>query len=780
MTPPAVPQRRRPARRALTTAALCLGLTVAQAPMAAPTAAAEGTWAFQPERDRFEPAALLDLRHLNEKIAGEHGFVRTDAQGRFLRGDGQPIRFWAVNSDVARQAHLPSGPLRPPSAPDELTHHARFLAKRGVNMVRQHRQISPDLEAQPAAALTDIDTAEREAIWRMVAAMRQEGIYTTLSPYWAVPMKFAQRWGIRGGAEQSALGLLFFDDTLEAAYKAWLRQLLSETNPYTGVPLAQDPSLAIFQLQNEDSLLFWTVDAIQGPQREALERRFAAFVRAKYGSLFAAGQAWGIGAIQRGDRPWASRLALIDLWRLTQPPAGDARERRMADQTEFYARTMQGFNQRMVTYLREELGVKALINAGNWKTASAERLNDAERWSYLPGEVDAVNHYFGGVHQGQHNGWAIVDGDRFTSDSALRAPHLLPVNLRQTQGRPIMVTESTWVLPNAYAAEGPFLVAAYTSLTGVAGYHWFATGSEAWEPPQSANGYLPSQKKWTFATPEVLGSFPAAALAYRRGDIRQGEPVLVERRPLEAIWQRQAPRLFEGASFDPNRDAGDRAQPAGAMATREGANLPPEAFLVGPVQAVLGAEGTTATPSSPTPAQDLVRWITPGRIQANTGELMLEHRQGVATIDTPRTQGVAAHFAQAPEHQLSTLGVRSGNAFGALMAVSLDGAPLASSRSVLLQYATQSRPTGWREKPATLTLEDGGQLEGHAIEAFGQAPWRVQQPQLQVSLRNPRLQRATALDMNGMPLRAVPVQRDGETLRLRFPPATMYVVVQAQ
>ncbi len=725
------------------------------------------TWAFQPERDRFGADALLDLRHLNEEVAGQSGFVRVNEQGRFVLGDGQPIRFWAVNSDVARQPHVARGPLWPERTSD-LAYHARFLAKRGVNMVRQHRQISADLNTHPAAALTDINEAERDAIWRMVAAMRKEGIYTTLSPYWGVPMKLAKDWGIAGPANQSALGLLFFDETLQSAYKRWLKKLLTEKNPYTGLSLAQDPSLAVFQLQNEDSLLFWTVDAIKGPQREALERRFASFVQAKYGSLADARLAWS-GDTMKGDLPSSNRLGLLDIWQLTQTPPMGGRGQRMADQTEFYARTMQDFNRQMVTYLRTELGVKALINAGNWKTASAERLNDVERWSYLPGEVDAVNHYFGGVHQGQYNGWAIVAGDRFTSDSALLSPRLLPINLKQTQGRPIMVTESAWVLPNRYGAEGPFLVAAYTSLTGVAAYHWFATGHDGWSPPHSANGYMPSQQKWTFATPEILGSFPAAALAYRRGDIRTGQPVVVEQRPLPALWQRQSPRIFEGASFDPNRDTGD----GGRRAEASRAAITPDAFLVGPVQVRLGAD-----PAAATFAGDLAPWVEKDRIKANTSEIFLDHRLGVATLDTPKTQGVAAHFQHAPEHQLSTLGVRSGNAFGALMAVSLDDLPLSESRSVLLQYATQSRPTGWSEKPVALTLEDGGKAPGWEVVSYGQAPWQVVQPVLDVSLRNKHLRRATALDMNGMPLRAVPVQQEGSTTRLRFPPATMYVVLQ--
>ena len=52
---------------------------------------ASGTWAFVPERDRFRSDALLDLRGLNEKVAGQSGFVRLAPDGEsFVLGDGTP------------------------------------------------------------------------------------------------------------------------------------------------------------------------------------------------------------------------------------------------------------------------------------------------------------------------------------------------------------------------------------------------------------------------------------------------------------------------------------------------------------------------------------------------------------------------------------------------------------------------------------------------------------------------------------------------------------------
>lgn len=735
------------------------------------------TWPFSPPRDTFSPQSLLDLRTLNEPMAGETGFVRSNADGDFVRGDGKPIRFWAVNTSVAGRTGN-ARPLWPLGAPD-LARHARFLSKRGVNMVRLHQQISPDLKAKPSAAITDINEAQRDAIWRSVAAMRKEGIYTTLSPYWAVPMKFAPGWNFPGGHEQSATGLLFFDPTLQAAYKAWLRKLLTEKNPYTGVALVNDPSVAILQLQNEDSLLFWSFNHIQGAQRQALERLFATFLARKYGTLAKVQDAWA-GTQETGDAPQDGRMTLLNLWELTQPSrdwplVGDPKDLRggkavrRADQTEFLARTMHDFNATMVRFLRDELGAKQLINAGNWKTGSTELLNDAERWSYTAADVDAANVYNGGIHKGPKNGWAILAGDQFTNESILRTPQLLPIHLKQTQGRPMLLTEGNWVMPNNFGAEGPFLIAAYASLTGVDGYYWFSTGDEGWTPPQSANGYLPdSQGKWIFATPEILGSFPAAALAYRMGYIAKGTPVLQENRSLQDLWQRKPPLLSESTSFDPNRDSGDRA----ANAERKG-GLPGSAFLVGPALVSLGKEG-----NAPSRAADLAPWVTPQGVQSSTAQLVWNTQQGFCTINTPQVQGVAAHFANAPAHQLKDVRFASGNTFGAAMAVSMDGLPLQQSRRILLQYATQSRPTGWRETPATIALEGGQQTSGFTVQAVGHSPWQVQSAQLDVTLNNPHIRTVTVLDMNGMAVQTQDLKRVSGSASLRFPVDAMYVVLQ--
>jgi hypothetical protein len=185
------------------TRSLALALTLTASLSVTPALRA-GTWPFLPERDTFRADARFDLRGLNEKVAGQGGFVRLSPDGEsFVLGDGTPVRFWGVTTYVQRD--------RPA---EDLAHHARFLAKRGVNMVRLHGHMEPK---DKDAKLTEPDRKVIEEAWKLVAAMKKEGIYTTLSPYWAANIKHVPAsWGIEGWPEnESPQGLLFFNPRMQ-------------------------------------------------------------------------------------------------------------------------------------------------------------------------------------------------------------------------------------------------------------------------------------------------------------------------------------------------------------------------------------------------------------------------------------------------------------------------------------------------------------------------------------------------------------------------------------
>jgi len=249
--------------------------------------------------------------------------------------------------------------------------------------------------------------------------------------------------------------------------------------------------------------------------------------------------------------------------------------------------------------------------------------------------VMAVNRYYGGIHEGQNSGWAISNGDKFTDESVLFKPRALPVALKQVQGHPIIVTESSWVPPQGYQSEGPFLVAAYESLTGVAGYFWFAMGEEGWADwtINSANGYMPSQGKWICHTPMLMGQWPAAALMYRMNYIKKGEPAVFEQRALKDIFNRNMPIIAEDEGYDPNRDKGLIPRESNI---KEGVN--PLAYLVGPVMVQYGGDPARST------VADLSKFIDPAKkvVKSNTGNSNSTTRMDCASSTRPKRRASPA------------------------------------------------------------------------------------------------------------------------------------------
>lgn len=713
------------------------------------------TWSFNPKPDTFAANAVLDLRSMNEKVAGENGWIKVSKDGDFETENGKLIRFWAVNTNVARDKPFKPRPRWSQQEPS-LDAHARFLAKRGVNLIRLHSQIAPS-EKQ---SIDDVNQSEIDWIWRTVASMKKQGIYTLVSPYWMVPTKIPASWGIPGGA-QSAAGLLFFDPTLQKAYKGWLKKLLAEKNPYTGIPLAKEPALAMLSIQNEDSLLFWTVNSIQGEQRKALGRKFYAFAMKKYGSESAMKKAWQNNALA-GDGTGV--LDFHNIWEMTQKRSGGI-QARLTDQLEFWSKTMYDWNAEVKRFVREELKSPVLLNATNWKTADGVHLNDAERWSYMGCEVDAVNHYVGGIHKGPNEGWSIDVGDKYTSPSAISGPKMIPVNLKQTVGRPMTVTESMWVMPNGNGVEAPYFVSAYSALNGVDAYFWFATGDEQWSPPQSANGYNDGQQKWMFASPDVLGQFPAAAYMFRKGLIQRGKPVVVENRKPSDIFERRTPLIAEESSFDPNRDAGDIAPSSNIKA-----GINPLAFLLGPVEVNLNA---TDNQSSVDP---MVQSLQPNLLKSVTGELEISSPNQRATLNSPKAQ--AAVFSRPQLIQLADVSFNTYNQFGAAYVVSLDDAPIKTSGKILVQIGTRARPTGWKEKPTKIQLQDKSTVEGFQIESVGKAPWQLDVPNITITIKNPNLKTAKVLNENLEEVGKATLTRSASNVSLKFPNGTMYVVLE--
>ena len=175
-------------------------------------------WDFQPKPDKFDPAAVLDLRSLNEKTAGEHGFIKQSADGdSFVRGDGQPIRFWAAGLRTGQRDMK------------ELRRQARFLAKHGVNAIRVFAMLPPKGEH---SKITDVDEGDLDSLFMTEAAMKAEGIYTFTGAYWACSTPLQKSWDVTDPGRGQCEDLVYFDPKFQVGYKAWMKALCAEESLY--------------------------------------------------------------------------------------------------------------------------------------------------------------------------------------------------------------------------------------------------------------------------------------------------------------------------------------------------------------------------------------------------------------------------------------------------------------------------------------------------------------------------------------------------------------------
>ncbi|MGF1485294.1 MAG: hypothetical protein ACFBZ8_13135 [Opitutales bacterium] len=725
----------------------------------------EGAWAFEWAPDPFSEDALLDLRWLNERESGETGFVRLSDNGMgFVRGDGQPIRFWsAVGGMVGKD----------PRAQEA---HFRWLAKLGVNMVRLHQNVAGKKEGQ---AITEVNEGQIDGIFRAVAAAKKAGIYVTLSPYWyhaGMPASWENALsGWKKG--QRPTGSLFFNPVFIDAYKGWVKELYTRKNPYTGLAIKDDPTVAILQTKNEDSLLFYTAANLPPEQKAILGAQFAEWLKEKYGSFDDAIAAWSAFVVQGDD--FQNEIVAIDIpWHYTQTYSS-GREQRINDQFEFMAKTQRDFYAEIDRYLKEELGVRQITNSMNWKSVDKLKTDDVERWTYTAQDVIAVNRYTGASrHLGENNGYRIDPGHFTTVDSPLRKPLGLPFDLKQPDGHPMIITESAWVKPARYQSEGPFLTAAYLSLTGVDSLYWFAYGQPGYQtdPRRKFWSVVPGEEtgyaidKWGGDHPMQAGLLPANALIHRLGYVQEGQPVVREVRSLEAMFARQHPIIAETETFDPNRDTQDLRSQSGGDAT----DVSRLAFLVGPVHLEFGGD------PKETEVADLSPYIDPalGVVKSNTGELMLNYKTGFATMETSRAQGVAGFLKDAGgRFILQDVAILSENEYAAIQVVSMDRQPLSQSKQVLVQVGTQAKLTGWAERETTVTDGDA-RFPGYEIVRTGEPPYQIKRTQATVALKNNNLTEAVVLDTAGYPRETLSLNRIPSGVTLELPPDALYVILR--
>lgn len=692
--------------------------------------APDGWFAFEPSGDPFD-ATPLDLRWLNERAAGEGGYIKAKGDAFVHEKTGQPVRFWGVN--VEPEILGEDGRA--------LDRMARRLAKLGVNIVRVHGPLWRDDDPKR------IDDTKLRRLHRFVAALKREGIYLSLSTYYPLWLGPHSQPGFEGySGDQHPFGIAFFNPQVQQAQKDWWRTALTAKNPYTGLTLLQDPTLAFIEIQNEDSLLFWTFapyETVPAPQMAILERSFGSWLVTKYGSIDRAFASWSGSGLYgqwgnhqvRGDARAAGRVGLMSAGELSSRPGPRAR-----DTAAFLAGVQRAYYGQMQLFLKQELGFQGSVTGSNWITADDRSLGPLDKWSNAGCDFIDRHGYFGGLHQGENAAFSLSKGDRYNDASALlfetgkpgQTSFELPIFDLTYDGKPSTISELNWTPPNRFRAEMPLLAAAYGALQGSDGLFFFASDGAGWAAHLS---------KFSIADPAVEGQFPATALAFRTGLIRTGEVS----RHLEA----KLSDLFalKGAGLD---------------------SLDPLTYLTGRVELDITEPGRPSRgPGLSAPALSASIDRRAKTVRSLTGELAWDFGRGLMTVDAPSAQGATGFLSRAGAIKLGTLTIQSPLEYGAILLVAMDGRPLASSHRMLLQVMSEESNFGWSAP---------GQGLRELVDVGG-PPLVVKRLAGTLAINRPDAPslRVQPLDANGYPVSSSATKGAG---RVTLLPTTLYYLIE--
>ena len=693
-----------------------------------------GWFAFNPAPDPFTESAI-DLRGLNEKFAGEHGFIAAKGDEFVHSANQESVRFWAING--------------PPSASaDEMKKTARKLAKYGVNLARMHGAM---FDKNGDADLKKIGKTQET-----VAALKAEGIYTHFSiyfPLWMTPA--ADHPWLKGyDGKKHPFAALMFNPEFQEHYRSWWKALLL-TPDASGRKLVDEPAVFGVELQNEDSFFFWTFNPDQIPtaQMEILETQFGAWLKKKYGSLDAALTKWNVQKVKRDDFA-NGRAGFRPLYNIFSEKS--ARDR---DTAQFLFETQQNFYAETVKFLRS-LGFKGLITPSNWATASPEVFGPLEKWSYATGDFIDRHGYFSVAHKGENAEWSIRNGHTYSDRSALRFENSAPDKSKQFvhpamdityAGKPSMISETTWNRPNRYRSEAPLYFAAFGALQGSDAIVHFALDGAPWSVKP---GFW--MQPWTIMAPSQAAQFPAAALIFRRGLVKPGEVLAKIDLNTNDLLNLKGTPLPQDASFDELRL---KDVPSGTE-MKPGQRIDPLIHYAGRVEV-----NFTGTPSRTT-LSDLKPLVerASNTVRSSTRELTLDYAKGLLTINSPTAQGLSGNLKAAGAVPLGNLRIESTLDNGHIIVVSLDGQPINSSKRMLLQAMSEEQSTGFATEDA-----------GHGLKKItniGRDPWRVKNLQGSLRFRNARGLQIQPLDFNGYP--DGPAKSGGE---LTLAPNTIYYLL---
>ncbi len=667
------------------------------------------------------PGSALDFSGMlaDRAPCGAHGrVVVRGGHFEYENRPGEPLRFWGVN--LCGGANFPDI--------DKAEEIAARFAALGYNSVRLHHHDSGLVGGNPAS--TEMDPAALRRMDALVAALGRRGIHVITDLYVSRPVSW-RSCGIDRDGVMSKGQFKHLTPIHEGAFSnfcAFAAAWLNHTNEFTGVRFADDPTLMALALINEGNL-----DNGAGPEPfvslPEWQEKWEAWLEEKKASEPEAFD--GIPATIPDGNHWS-------------------RTRHVAAFSRFLADVETDFEARAVRFLREQVGLKAPIsNMSAW-------MNPPEYQIPLAGPcIDYVeNHSYCDHPTFPERQWGLPCLVGIENPVRQRLHSMgygaMGGTLKRVFGKPHVVTEFNYVAPNPHRGAGGLLFgaeAAAQDWDGAWRFDWASSKKGVEEPGTGYCGLFAIN-----CDPLRQASDRLAQMLFVRGD-------LAPCRDAYAVWMppSKITGVFDGESHQLNTPWPELTWRA-RLGTVVGEEPPAWARWVDPYPDYYKRDAPVADDIPP------------------RADIALDREAGWFKVATPRTCAVfaegGAHEAGALKVEVPTActaGAQGGAASVTVWATSLDGAPLAETRRVLVGMLTDLRNTGMEteEREEGASSLSGGKAT--LVRKWGGLPHLVRRGVVPIELAlGPGDWRAWALTQGGRRLVDIPVGTDGGQVSLEL------------
>lgn len=298
------------------------------------------------------PGSALDFSGMGQldAPAGKHGRIIARKDGKLVFKDSPktPQRFYGVN--FCFSAHYITH-----EQADQL---ADRLARLGYNTVRFHHY-EGELVDKSNGTTTTFLADKLDQIDYLFAALKKRGIYVTTDLFVSRPVFAKEIYpdapaGERLEMDDIKMAMIINDRALEN-WKEFSRNFLTHKNQYTGLSLAEDPTLAWLAMINEGNADNF-VSRISGRVGKDWQKAWNDWLKERYSSSAELEKAWGKDP---GGDPAAGTVLLKG-----NVYGGSVQDR---DLVHFCGVVEARAFDRMRKFLKEELKCEALLtNRSSW------------------------------------------------------------------------------------------------------------------------------------------------------------------------------------------------------------------------------------------------------------------------------------------------------------------------------------------------------------------------------------------------------------------------------